>query len=282
VNRQSNNIPSRLSPVLAAALVIPALATALMAPAPLPAQSRELTLLSADVVNLENRVIEIQRTLDARDDRVAGLVEQLADRMAALSSQMERVSTLVDQVRQDTSGLGTGLSVAVRNLSEDMESMERNLTDLRADMGTISQQLTGLSATSSELGDPDNVLRTARTDISQGNYQLARDGYEEFLRSFPTHPRAADAQMGMGDAYYQEALAYDDPDLFQLAVIQYDVVLQRYPNSDKRVDALHKKGLAQIELGENTAARDTLGRLIEEFPESIQALRAGEALDELN
>lgn len=282
MNRQPSNFPRRLFPVLAAALSGGAIATALVAPPPLPAQSRELTLLSADVVNLENRVIEIQRTLDARDDRVMGLVEQLADRMSMLSSQMERVSTLVDQVRQDTSGLGTGLSVAVRNLSDDMELMERNLSELRADMGTISQQLTALSATSNELGDPDNVMRTARTDISQGNYQLARDGFEDFLRTFPAHPRAADAQMGMGDAYYQEAVAYNDTGLFELAVIQYDVVLQRYPNSDTRVDALHKKGLAQIELGESAAARETLGRVIEEFPESIQALRAEEALAGLN
>jgi TolA-binding protein len=160
--------------------------------------------------------------------------------------------------------------------------IEQNLGEVRADMAAMTQQLTMLSATTSEIGDPDGVLRTARTDISQGNFQLAREGYDDFLRSFPTSPRAAEAQMGLGDAYFEEGLSYDDLDLLDLAIVQYDIVLQRYPNSATTVDALHKKGLAQIELGDETAARETLTRLIEDHPESIQAVRAEEELAELD
>jgi TolA-binding protein len=282
LNSQPSNNRIRFSPALAAALLVAAVAATVMSPSTLPAQSRELTLLSADVVNLENRVIEIQRTLDSRDERVLGLVEQLADSMAAISSQMERLSTAVGQIRMDTSGLGSELSVAVRNLSGDVDMIEQNLGEVRADMAAMTQQLTMLSATTSEIGDPDGVLRTARTDISQGNFQLAREGYDDFLRSFPTSPRAAEAQMGLGDAYFEEGLSYDDLDLLDLAIVQYDIVLQRYPNSATTVDALHKKGLAQIELGDETAARETLTRLIEDHPESIQAVRAEEELAELD
>lgn len=277
---QPRTTRSRISAALAAAVLVPAVT--LMSPSPVPAQSRELTLLSADVVNLENRVIEIQRTLDARDERVLGLVEQLADSMAMLSSQVERLSTSVDQVRMDTSGLGSTLSVSIRNLSSDFDLMEQNLSEVRADMASMTQQLTMLSATTSEIGDPDGLLRTARLDISQGNFQLARDGFDDFLRSFPTSPRAAEAQLGLGDAYYEEGVIYGDSTLLDLAIVQYDIVLQRYPNSATTVDALHKKGLAQIGLGDEAAARDTLGQLIEDHPESIQALRAQEELAELN
>jgi tol-pal system protein YbgF len=239
------------------------------------AQRQEIIQLQTDVVNLEQRVIEIQRSLDERNRAIQNLVEQLSDTVGGLSGVMERISATLDEVQTGNDRLSGELRVSMSNMSDDVERMDRVLSDLRAAVSTVSQQMTSLSATTQELGSPETVLRTAQFDLITGNYDLAREGFRDFLATFPASPRAAEAQLAMGDSYFSQGS-------FEQAIIEYDLLLQKYSNSDKTADALYKKGLALSESGQTSQAQQVFAEVLRDFPDSAQAVRAQQELDALD
>jgi tol-pal system protein YbgF len=117
-------------------------------------------------------------------------------------------------------------------------------------------------------------MRLAVTDFLSGNYELAREGFREYLDSYPTSSRAAEAQLYMGDLHFNQR-EYDQ------AIIEYDLLLQKYPNSVKKVTALYKKGLALAELDETEDALTYLRQVVSDFPDSTEAASAQQKIDDL-
>jgi tol-pal system protein YbgF len=130
-----------------------------------------------------------------------------------------------------------------------------------------------LKTTSEPLAGPDDLWRTAYTDYSAGNWSLAISGLQEFLSKFPMDSRAVDAEVRIGDALLAQK-KYD------AAITQYDIVLQKYPESDKSKTALLKKGLAQAE-ATLPQANSTLSEVVKKFPGTSEAVSAQAKLKEL-
>ena len=107
-----------------------------------------------------------------------------------------------------------------------------------------------------------------------GSLDLAREGFQDYIRNYPNTPRAPDAQMGLGDSWY-------DAGDFEQAILEYDLLLQRYPNSGRIADAFLKKAQAHLNLGQNGQARAAFQRLVDEFPDQPQGLRAEAELETL-
>lgn len=254
--------------------LLPALAALFLVPTTLFAQRQEILALSADVINLEQQVREIQRTLDQRNNLVQDLMEQMYEQFVILTETVDRVSETVGAIQVSNDRLSGELRAEIANLGNDLELMDLGFAEVRAAVTAISQQMTSLSATTEELDSPFNLLRTAQTDLTIGYLDSARDGFIEFLRAFPGHPDAAAAQLGLGNSYY-DAGAYD------LAIIEYDLLLQRYEGSANIPDALLRKGRAHLETGSDADARDAFERLVTMFPETSQGLQAQEELDAL-
>src|SRR4029453_3795446 len=51
---------------------------------------------------------------------------------------------------------------------------------------------------------PARMFNTALSDYGGGNYAAAIQGFQEFLKAFPTSPRADDAQQFIGDSEYSQ------------------------------------------------------------------------------
>ena len=255
--------------------LLPALMAVFMISPALFGQRREIIELQADIISLDQRVAEIQRSLDERNTIVQDLVEQLVDRVATLSSTVDRIATTVEQVQVGNDRLSGELRITIGGLADDLDLMSRTLRDVRVEMSAVSQQMTSLSATTQELGSPDNLLREAQFDLLVGNFPLAIDGFLDFLSAFPNSPQADAAQLGLGDVYFRQ-------ELWEQAVLEYDFVVQKYPGSDKIPDALLKKGLSLANSGQARAAVETLEAIVTMFPETSQALRAQEEIDARN
>ncbi|MDE2460862.1 MAG: tol-pal system protein YbgF, partial [Gammaproteobacteria bacterium] len=87
-------------------------------------------------------------------------------------------------------------------------------------------------------------------------------------------PLVPNAEFWMGEAHYQMSD-------FQGALVNYQAVVQGYPNSNKAPDALLKLGYSQYELGQYSAARKTLGNVIRQYPKSNVAKLAQQRLDRM-
>ncbi len=238
-------------------------------------QRREIVQLQADIIRLSQQVGEIQSSLDERNTVVQNLVEQLYDQVVTLSDTVGRINNTLNEVRASNERLGGEMRVLVGNLRDDVEIMDRSLGNLRTDMNGIAQQLTTFQTTTEELDSPQSLMRMAVTDFLSGNYDLAIEGFREYLDNFPASPRAAESQLYLGDSYFNDGE-------FEQAIIEYDLLLQKYPDSDKNVTALYKKGLALAEMNQTQDALNYLRRVVSEYPDSTEATSAQQKIDDLS
>ncbi|MBM3776870.1 MAG: tetratricopeptide repeat protein [Acidimicrobiia bacterium] len=130
-------------------------------------------------------------------------------------------------------------------------------------------------ATPSPAGlSPRRMLDQAFADYTSGQYVLAIQGYEAFLRTFPGTDLADDAQFMIGEAHYA---AGRNPN----AVNAYNEVIRLYPGSNAAPDAYYKRGLAMERQGNVDAARESWELAVKGFPESDAGRLAQQGLDRL-
>ena len=114
---------------------------------------------------------------------------------------------------------------------------------------------------------PQRLYDQASGSYSAGLYDLAIEGFQAYIRSFPKSDMADDAQLQIGHSYLAEG-RYDR------AVEEYDKVIRTYPGGNAVPDAYYKKGVALSELRQVDQARAAFEFVIKTYPDSTAALLA--------
>ena len=135
---------------------------------------------------------------------------------------------------------------------------------------------------------PRDIYQASYIDFSKGSYALAVAGFREFLRRFPDHELADDAQYWIGEAYFSLARGYGNSgqadkatQSLEQAVQEFKKVTANYPRGEKTPTALYKEALALIELKQPDVALARLQYLVENFPQAAEAPLARERLASL-
>ena len=110
-------------------------------------------------------------------------------------------------------------------------------------------------------------------------------GFREFIRRFPDHPLAGNAQYWIGESHFSIARGYSNtgqtdkvtPEM-ESAVQEFRKVLANYPRSEKAPTALYKEALALLELKQPAVAQQRLEYLVSNFPQSEETPLARERL----
>jgi len=132
---------------------------------------------------------------------------------------------------------------------------------------------------------PQDIYQAAYIDFSKGSYALAMAGFAEFIRRFPDHPLAGNAQYWIGESHYSIARGYANsgqndkvaPEM-ELAVQEFRKVIANYPRGEKAPTALYKEALALLELKQPAVAQQRLEYLVANFPQSEETPLARERL----
>jgi tol-pal system protein YbgF len=194
-------------------------------------------------------------TLTARDS-VAYVV--LLDTRRQLAEQRDVVLST-----RATAGTTT------RQVSEQMERLETRLDETLRRFSEVAQRAAP-PATPSAL-DPNQLYDQATSDLTQGRYGLALQGFRDFLRRFPDAELADNAQYGVGECFFAQSK-------FDSAATEYARVDQSWPQGDRVPAALYKLALSQENMGQADAARKMLQTLVKRFPQSGEAQLARERL----
>jgi tol-pal system protein YbgF len=119
------------------------------------------------------------------------------------------------------------------------------------------------------------LYRRSYEALRQGKHDEATDGFREFLRRYPAHDLADNAQYWLGECYY-------DVKDFTSAVREFRRVVERFPHGNKVPDALLKVGYSYLALGSTEAGKQTLEQLIRSYPRHETAVLATARLAELD
>ncbi|MDA3789090.1 MAG: tol-pal system protein YbgF [Desulfobacula sp.] len=114
----------------------------------------------------------------------------------------------------------------------------------------------------------------AKKLFDDGDNENARIQFENFINKYPDSDNADNARFWIADSYYVEKW-------FEKAILEYQKVLEGYPNSNKLSAARLKQGYAFAELGEEANARLILKELIKNHPGTNEARYAQEKIKTL-
>ncbi len=122
--------------------------------------------------------------------------------------------------------------------------------------------------------DPLALYRTAYDALRAGRHDDAVHGFREFVRLYPRHDYADNAQYWLGECFY-------DRKQYALAAAEFQKVVARWPAGNKAPDALLKLGYCLIADGDKTKGREILRDLPGTYPRTEAARLAAERLAEL-
>lgn len=281
-------------PFRAVALVLVGTLVVAAAPLPLEAANREHIQMMADIRMLQEQAQQLQLLL-------ASVTETLKALNARLDEQGEASRKAFADQRLQT----TGVSGDLRVLREKMDDTNVRLAALAQEVEAlrVSVPIAPVSAPAQPPAEepgaaptgeqpaaapvspapspppgagmsPQRLFETAYADYASGQWGLAVQGFEAFIKTFPRSEQSDDAQFYIGEAYQLDGR-------FDQAVAAYDRVIAGYPSSDQVPLAFYKRGLAQMRLGQTDRARESWDTVVKKYPESDAAVLAKQGLDRL-
>lgn len=248
------------------------------------------------IAELQEQLASVKRTASSKEEvqnvnvRIAEQTETLLKSNATLVSKVEDIENRI----QSTQGAAEQAAYRIDRFNEQMTAIRRDLDDLKARMTAIetapppaAADATGTPAPATEAGgevnvaaprastaDPTQTYQAAYRDYQRGNFDLAIEGFQEFLE-INTQPDLADnASYWIGESLFSLKK-------YREAIEQFDSVVTKYPKSDKVPGALLKKGYAYINIGERAQGVVQLQYVLHEHPKSQEASLARVKLKQL-
>ena len=267
------------------------LAGALVAVAAMPASAanKEHQQLMADIRMLQEQSQLLQNMLASLTDVVKTLSTHLDQRLdqqnAALVKGFADQKLILDTLSNDARVIRERLddnNVRIGSLTQEVEALRHALQQRPT---STEVDPTGAAATSgggSNAGgsappvglSPQKMQETAQADYAAGQYDLAIEGFQAYIKNFPRSDWADDAQLFICKSYLLDGKN-------DKAVDACDAVIRNYPTGNAVPEAYYRKGLALSNLRDVAGARAACDTVVKNYKDSDVAILAQQCLDRL-
>jgi len=266
----------------------------LFALTPAEAADKEQRQLMADIRMLQEQAQQLQNLIGSLN--------------AALTEALKAVNARLDEQANATRKGLADQKLIIDNLSSDLRIVREKVDDNNVRISSLSQEVDALrqavqqqpnrsvappesvdtttappgaaqpdaaAAPAAPVGaSPTRLYDLAFSDYTAGQWDLAIQGFESYIRSFPKSDRADDVQVLIGNSYLQ-AGKYDK------AAEAYDKAIRTYPMGDAIPEAYYKKGLALRNLKQLEEACQAFGYAAKNYPESPAGQLAKQQITQL-
>ena len=267
------------------ALTAALLVTGAAAPA---AADREHQQIMADIRMLQEQTQQLQAMLGALTSALtlvtSKLDEQAGVNRKAFADQKLLVDTLAGDVRILREKVDDG-NVRIASLGQELEALRiaippSPVMSFPPPDGAIPGAAADPSAPlpTAPVGpgqSPQRLFDQAQADYAAGQWTLAIQGFEVYLKNYPRSPLAAEAQLNIGRSFLADQR-------FAEAVEAFDQVIANYQESDAVAVAFYYRGNAFERLGQLDRARESYETVINRFPNASSTILAKQALIRVN
>jgi tol-pal system protein YbgF len=234
----------------------------------------DLARQDATLQALQQQNRQLLDTLMLTTERLLDVRGEMATQLNQLREQLVQVGELTGQVQIRLNQLDQQLSRAVR------EAGELGLAPGTSPAAPGAAPGTPPSAQPAQPGGETFELAAQYYEIgleqlNRGNAATARRAFQTVVDSFPSDPRAPEAQRQVGETHAMEQ-AWDE------AIRALNRVVERYPDSEAAPRALYRAGVISQERGNLERARQYFERVISGYPGSDARRLAEEAISRLN
>jgi TolA-binding protein len=276
----------------------------LLAGMPMQAASKEMIELQRDVAQLQEQLRLLQQSFDTKISEIQVLARQASE---GANRNQTTMTDLQRGIQAGTADLGkqvaqpiAAMNSRIDGLSNDMQAMQNSIADQNAKMGRIQQQLTDLlnavktmqapappppategtslplagGAGPSAAGPPASATQlwaNAKRDMDSGTADLALQEFADYVKWYRDSDLAPNAQFNIGNIHFFQK-KYD------LAVEDFDQLLEAFPINPKTPDAHYMKGRALVALGQRAEAVKEFKVCTAQFGSSLVAPKCKDSL----
>jgi len=247
----------------------------------------EMSDLRGDIKTIRGQIQELQglqKRLDMIDAHVTGLVDVqkvVADHGAKFDQVATDIQILQGKLEENNFRLS--------ELAQKLDDKTHKISELAARVDELEKKFKAVSASvlsaptvtaekekAAEIKapEPSEAYRQAKTDFDKGNFDLAIDGFRNYLKQFPDASQADSAQYWIGECYYSKK-EYDK------AREEFLKLLKIHPKSDKAAGARLKIGFSYLNEKNNAKAKEHLNKVIKDYPHTKEAELAKEKLKKI-
>ncbi len=216
---------------------------------------------------------EMQRENRLMLDSIAAMEQRtrgdVANRFLQVDRQLVQIQELTGQGQQRLAEMREQLDLRQR------QEAQRQAADSAARTRASSDTSSSSGASSGDVPAAGELFETSLRSLRRGSFQTARAGFQEFLRAYPQHRQAADAQFYVGETHNEAKEVAP-------ALQAYARVVQLYPTSARAPTALYRAGTIESGRGNRTEARALFERITRAYPQSPEAPLAREQVQRLN
>jgi len=259
------------------------------------AVNRDIWQMMQQLDALQQAVQNLQKTVDTQTAVLKTLIEQASDNVNKIKSNMDDLRDSTQRNLATSNAHLDSMTTQIQALSESLEEAKSRIGKLGEQLAQTQNIIQTLSAPSqpssgppgaaapgpggelkpqANVPDPDSLYNSGLSFYNGGQYGLAIQAFQDYLRSYGETDRASNAQFYIADSYYIQKN-------YKNAITEYDKCIERYPQGNKAAAAQLKKGFALIELGEKSAGLRELRSLIDQYPNSREADLARQRLKKL-
>jgi TolA-binding protein len=267
------------------------LAAALLAGAAAPARAanKEHQQLMADIRMLQEQSQLLQNMLASLADVVKVLSTHLDQRFDQQSAAMVKgfadqkliLDTLANDARVIRERLDDN-NVRIGSLTQEIEALRSAMQRPASTVSDADPTATGAPpGTPPAPGSapvvavsPQKMQETALGDYAAGQYDLAIDGFQAYIKNFPRSDWADDAQLYICKSYLLDGKN-------DKAVEACDAVIRNYPAGNALPEAYYRKGLALNNLRDVAGARAACETVVKNYKDSDMSILAQQCLDRL-
>jgi tol-pal system protein YbgF len=251
-------------------------------------QKKEYVELNRELLNLEDQVRGLQKSMEEKlaqlqqqgqqasaaaaktDGSVAAMDTRLRDQSQTLAEPVAAIGAKVDQMASEFQAL----KESVGSLNVRFGKLEQQLTDIGSALKTLQSPVAPPPMGSAAGQSPESLFQNALGDKEGGKLDLALREFSDYVQNYSDSFLAPSAQYYIGEIHYTRS-ELDD------AVAAFDLVLEKYPESEKTPDAHYMKAMALLKMGATTKARSEFTTLIKRFPNNQLSRKAQTQLKQL-
>lgn len=254
----------------------------------------EIRLLQEQQQQLQQLMGGLQDTLKALnaklDDQTAANRKAMADQSLAVNNIGDTVRTLREKTDET--------NVRISSVSQEIDALRQAIASqppptpvITPTPGGAAPGPGGASAPSTSAGptpatggapppgvSAQRMFESSYDDYTAGRWDLAIQGFQNFIAAFPRAPQTPNALYNIGQAYYSQSKYPEARDAYQRIITDYGSVA----DPSTLADANYKLGMTYERLNQIDAAKQAYQTVVQKYPSTASATMANNALQRLN
>ena len=245
-----------------------------------------LMAIKKDTRLILDEIQKLAETVSVLDNKINTIAAELTAMKKKSDISEERIGAM--------SRNQADMSQSRENLLLNMQFFKEELNNIKDSLNKLNDRITNMPAApagspagnagdappprnseSSLTQDPSSIYYAAYSDYIKENFDLAIEGFRQFIRNFPESGLADNSLYWIGECYYAKKK-------YQDAINTFNELLNKYRDGDKAPAAILKKGYALLEMSRQSEGIAILKELISRFPLSEESSLAQQKIKEFS